>query len=372
MTPRQRNIGNRDLPANLYVVSGKWAKYFVYKHPQTGKRHGMGSDRKAAVDAAKQLNELFMQGRDLVAKVAGTASPFSDFLDVFVSAILPTHMVNGNPLAESTIAGYAQRVEVYRTRWGRADISSITLREIAAFLESYPPRMANIHRATLMMIWRYAKARGLVADNYPASTIKRPEKVARKPLSIEGFHAVREKAPDWFKAAMDLALESLQGRSEIAAAAFADVKNGVWRVIRKKTKSHGVSARLEIVLWPELAATIASCRNDIVSPFIVHKRPEKIKPRSQQAAERTHPTQILPAQLSREFAKARAKTEYFAGWALDEMPTFHEIRSLGADRKRKQGWPEDLIQKLMAHSDKEMTAHYLDKHDAPWTKIEID
>jgi integrase len=36
---------------------------------------------------------------------------------------------------------------------------------------------------------------------------------------------------------------------------------------------------------------------------------------------------------------------------------------------RKQGWPEAMIQKLMAHTDKQMTAHYLGKHETPWTEI---
>ena len=216
------------------------------------------------------------------------------------------------------------------------------------------------------------KAKGLVDENLPEATIPKDEEVKRKPLTLEAFNAVRQKSPQWFKNAMDLALESLQSRAEIASAQFSNIEGDAWRIIRKKTKSHGISARLEIKMWPQLKAVVARCRNDVASPYIVHKRPEKNKPRNKGAKGRTHPTQVMAEGLSRRFAKSRSKTDFFEGWSKEELPTFHEIRALGADLKRKQGWPEDRIQKLMAHSDKEMTAHYLDKHEMPWTRIEVD
>jgi len=57
--------------------------------------------------------------------------------------------------------------------------------------------------------------------------------------------------------------------------------------------------------------------------------------------------------------------------ALPNDVAFKECSTSGAG-VRKGGWPEELIQKLMAHSDRDMTAHYLDRHEMPWTKIKID
>jgi integrase len=191
----------------------------------------------------------------------------------------------------------------------------------------------------------------------------------RQPLLIEGFNAIRQEAPIWFQRAMDLALESVQGRNEIAQARFEHIENNEWHVIRNKTKSHGTAARLKIKLWPELLSIISNCRDDIASPFIIHKKPVRLMGRDQRGKERVHPTQIMKEDLSREFAKAREASKFYAGMDEAARPTFHEIRALGADLKRKQGWPEAMIQKLMAHTDKQMTAHYLGKHETPWTEI---
>ena len=200
--------------------------------------------------------------------------------------------------------------------------------------------------------------------------VQKDDVVKRQPLTIEAFNAIREKADPWFQKAMDLALESLQSRAEIASAKFADIDGDTWKVIRKKTKSYGVSARLKIKMWPELAKVLDACRDAIASPYIVHKLPRRKQKTKAQAILRDHPTQGLPEDISRAFATARNKTELFEDWGQFEKPSFHEIRALGADLKRKAGWPNELIQQLMAHSDKEMTNHYLDKHETPWTKVE--
>jgi len=88
---------------------------------------------------------------------------------------------------------------------------------------------------------------------------------------------------------------------------------------------------MKIKLWPELLSKIGYCRDDIASPFIAHKKPIKIKGHGQRAKERTHPTQIMKEELSREFAKAREASKFYADMEETARPTFHEIRALGAD-----------------------------------------
>jgi len=46
-------------------------------------------------------------------------------------------------------------------------------------------------------------------------------------------------------------------------------------------KTEGSSAvRLKIKVGPELAALIARCRNDVVLPYLVHRLPEKARPKA--------------------------------------------------------------------------------------------
>ena len=44
-----------------------------------------------------------------------------------------------------------------------------------------------------------------------------------------------------------------------------------------------------------------------------------------------------------------------------QRPTFHEIRSLGAELYRRAGHPGDAIQRLLGHSSAKMTQTYLDR-----------
>lgn len=78
---------------------------------------------------------------------------------------------------------------------------------------------------------------------------------------------------------------------------------------------------------------------------------------SHQGEERQHHTQVMPEQLTQAFRRARNASGYYAGES--NPSTLHEIRSLGADRYRDQGWPEEWIQALLGHEDAETTRLYL-------------
>lgn len=368
MSPRKRSKARAGWPDYLNATKRPDGRlYYWYKRPGM-KSHGFGYDKKKAFDAAKQLNQLLGEGKDLVAKVMGNHRKLSDFADKFTGDILPSRQIKGKPLSESTLAGYRQRVAVIVDHFGgHRDMESITLREIAEFLDSHPPRMSNVYRATLVVMWRYAKASEWVTENRPETTIKRDEAVKRKPLTLDGFKAVRARAPAWFQKAMDIALESLQGRSELSVMRWPN-ENGIIRIIRKKVDKYETS-RVELHVWPELGKKIDAFRDELFVPFVIHRKPERKKAQAEKAKHREHQYQVLPEQLSREFAKARDKSGFYSDMEPAERPTFHEIRALGADLKRKDGWPEELIQKLMSHSDVDMTKHYLDKHEKAWIEV---
>lgn len=50
-------------------------------------------------------------------------------------------------------------------------------------------------------------------------------------------------------------------------------------------------------------------------------------------------------------------------------PTFHEIRSHGADGCRDQCWPDARIQALLGHEDIDMTRAYLAGHEPSWEDV---
>jgi len=196
-------------------------------------------------------------------------------------------------------------------------------------------------------------------SNPALATRKFTHERKRAHLTIEDYQKIWGKAPAWV--AMDLSLLTLLRREDVVSLRFSDARAGsLWVVPSKTEDSSGV--RLQITIGPELEAVLARARDAVVSPFVVHRLPEKARPQEKRAKARTHHTQVLPEQLSRAFADARDEAEI----AGDNPPTFHEIRSLGGALLQESGWTLQQVQALMGHSSETMTKAYLEGHDAPW------
>ncbi|MGB1012434.1 MAG: tyrosine-type recombinase/integrase, partial [Thiolinea sp.] len=77
---------------------------------------------------------------------------------------------------------------------------------------------------------------------------------------------------------------------------------------------------------------------------------------------KVHWTQVAPDMVTREFAEIRDRLGICSELEPVQRPSFHEIRALGADLYRQAGYPEEWIQSLLGHEDREMTAKYLAGH----------
>src|SRR3990167_2512332 len=171
---------------------------------------------------------------------------------------------------------------------------------------------------------------------------------------------------------MEFNLITLQRREEIAQAKFDDIKteeiNGqsvkVLQVIQKKTKKFGKSAHIKIVVNKRLDDFIEKRKKTgLISPFIIHRRPSRIGT----AVTREHHTQILGDDLSRTFAALRDDVGLFDHLNNDELPTFHEIRSL-AIKLHEDGGRD--AQALAGHTSRQMTEAYKEGHGLEWTYAE--
>ncbi|MDH5639534.1 MAG: phage integrase Arm DNA-binding domain-containing protein [Nitrospinota bacterium] len=383
MTKRRRI--NQGLPDNLYRKQRRGGWYYSYRDPLTNEWTHWGYAPEAdAIAAALQLNLELLGRRDLVGMVLkknkpNAQRPLAEFCDIFEQQILPEKRNRGKPLSKATMDGYRQRLVHIRAAWPKQTFADVTLDDVDALLDKYPARQSNVYRATLMLMWRYAISKGWIQDkhNLPADTIPRSEEVERQPLSLEGFNSIKEHADPWLQRCMDLALESLQGRGELARMKKSDrhLEPGVGKVldvVRQKVEKWGVSARIRLVIWPELDAAIDACGDDqLASPYIVHRKPAKKKKRGDWAEGRDHITQVMPADISRAFFAAREASGFYAHLDKAERPTFHSIRALGGSMKVDAGWDSAVVSDMMAHADEETTnEHYLSKHHAgEWTLI---
>lgn len=351
MVPRPRNKANKSLPQNLYFDPRR--STFRYRRPTDGKWFQFGSDRIKAIDAAKQLNLEFMRGADLVGDVLGSASDaFTAFLDRYEADVLPPR-----ELAKGTLQLYAVHLRRFRKQFEGRAVDQITIRMIAEMLDELTPRTANQCRALLIDIFNHAAAKGLCPDNPAACTINRIEKKQRKRHTVDGLKAIREKSPAWLRNAIDLALITAQRRTDILDMRFDGVRDGFLYVVQKKTAKASDAAWIRFQVTAELQEVITRCRDNVVSPYLVHRKPDRLK--QKQAQTKDHWTKIEERYLTRGFKEAREAAGCYAGWKEEEMPGFHEVRALSLHLYQKAG---KNGQKIAGHATENMTKNYQRDH----------
>ncbi len=360
MAPRRRSRTNSGLPPNLYLVAGK---YYQYRRPTDGKRFGMGTDRSRAVAAAQQLNTMLsgLPGNDPIGRVTRTgAEPFRTFLQIYYSEILPKKSI-----AEKTRKIYGWQRPHIEEALGHIPTDSVDVREVSEFLARFPARASNQYRSTLIDIFRHAVARGLCRENPAQLTIPQSEQKARKRMSLPVYQAIHAQAEPWLQNAMDLALLTLQRRGDIVAMKWENVQSGYLYVIQAKTKKHD-TGYLRIRVGPELDRVLKRCRDQVASPFIVHRRPITQNKAQRDALE--HWTQVRGDYLQKRFAAVRDALPEMETMAPATRPTFHEIRSLGIKLYRESGVDP---QRLAGHASEQMTKNYEAGYDEiRWVEVE--
>src|SRR3569623_2055953 len=356
MSPAPRKPGNRGLPPNLHTHP----KGYRYRRPD-GSYCYLGIDRQRAIEAALAANSWYAPKGDLFSKIV-------DENDTTLSKAIDEYLASRLPVLEIADETRKNREYVLRKIQG-SDLGSrlvdeITTRDLYLYLNSQATDwVRQSRRAMLLQLFSWAIQTGLRQDN-PASALERPKaKSSRQRLSLAEFNTLRAHAPAWLQNAMDLGLHTLQRPGDVLLFRWDDLTATGLRVVQRKT-----GKRLEIEIGPALREVLNRCRDAVVSPFIVHRLPEKMRPRGMRAKARVHHTQVLLEQAEREFDEVRIASGLYKN--VSHPPTLHEIRSLGASLYREARWPEEKVQIQLGHSEVQMTRHYLEGHEAPWEKID--
>lgn len=359
MMGRVRSRARAGWPDNLYPNRDG----FKYRNPVSGKEKWMGKDRARAFEAARKLNALLVKGNDLVDKVVAKTETIADAIRVFRAEDMP-----GRDWAPATATVYESVLNRIEKRVGDKEVAKFGVRECADFIKEVTesPRSRQQFRLVLGWVLACAVEDGWIEINPALQTRKAVHKRQRQRLTQGAYNAIWLKAAPWLRNAMDLSLLTLLRREDIAGLEFSDVHDGKLWVVPGKTEGT-TGARIRIPVDGSLADVIARCRDDVLSPFLVHRLPERARPQEKRAKSRTHHTQLLPEQITRAFANVRDDV----GITGKGAPTFHEIRSLGGALLREQGWTVEQVQALMTHTSPSMTEHYLGGHDVPWTDVSI-
>ena len=355
---RRRKALGRGLPANLYADNKNTKVYYRYRDPATGKFRSMGSDKAKAIHAARILNlhiGLAPEAHGTMMAAKSAAATFSAYAVKFFKEMLPTRRSGRNRSpSQSTISQYTSMLKKAEVTLGPIPISEVTRKHIADFLNGFPPTASNRYRSILRLLFRYAESDGLVDVNPVDKIMRKPEVVKRQRLTLQDYQAIHSCAEPWLQNAMDLGLQTLQRRGDLIRMRFDHI-DGEYVCVRQQKTGKQIRIRIEI----PLSEIVSSCRRDaIASPYLIHRRPKKI--RREHAASKEHWTAVTPDMLSRAFQRARDRADLFRDLPAEQRPSFHEIRSLGAHLYREVGIDP---QPLLGHLTPQMTQTYLEGHD---------
>lgn len=179
---RPRSQKNKDLPPGLYRNGKAWR----YLHPTDGTWHGMGTNKVAAIAAAKELNIMLSEPSDLVKGVMGRRKTMGEFTKFFEEEIMPPR-----ELSTHTIRQYKDRLRIFDSKWKNTALEDITLLAINEMLDERPNSTSNLLRLLLIDVMANAVAKGLIDTNVAANTLPKIIKKVRKRHTLEGLAAIR-------------------------------------------------------------------------------------------------------------------------------------------------------------------------------------
>lgn len=335
--------------------------FYLFERPD-GHRFSLGKNKARAIRLAVQLNqELRTPGaheEQLLRKVKGEdGNRFSDAVARYLSEYLPER-----GLAQKTLAENQRMLTAIAAVFGETATDKLTIKQVARYLDALPANTSNKYRAQLGQFYAWAIAKGLAGASPAEATLKKREIVARQRITLDQSQAIHAAADPWFQNAMDIGLQTLQRREDLCWIRFDDIRDGRLFISQRKVSRHN-SGHLAILILPPLQEVISRCRDDVLSPFLIHRAHEKRRISNK----REHWSQVLPEMLSREFQDIRDRLGLFNGLSIEQRPSFHEIRALGAHLYQNCGIDSQV---LPGHTSKKTTRVYLDRHKVEYLEVD--
>ncbi|WP_224552937.1 phage integrase Arm DNA-binding domain-containing protein [Pectobacterium versatile] len=372
--PRKHNIKVQ----NLFCFTDPRTKrvYWQYKHPLTGKRHGLGTNEAdataIAIEANLRISEQQVKQafaiRERTLSITGKGITVSGWLEKY-KAIQDERLKSGD-IKFNTHKQRNKPISLFNQHAGMKLLMEVGAKDIAEILDDYKAngqsRMAQVVRSVLIDVFKEAQHAGEVPPGYnPALATKQPRKrIQRQRLDLDEWQAIFDVADaqhQYMGNAMLLALVTAQRLGDIANMKFSDIWDDHLHVVQEKT-----GARVAIPLSLKSNATgwtlrdvIARCRDYVVSPHLVHFF------RSTSQAERG--AAVASRTITMRFSAARDKTALV--WENGTPPTFHEQRSLAERLYREQGDVDTRM--LLGHKSQQQTDRYNDDRGKDWLTIQI-
>ncbi|MBB6117862.1 integrase [Rahnella inusitata] len=369
--PRKYNVNIPGL--SCYTDARTKKVYWRYKHPGTGKFHGLGDNEEEAkaiaIDANMQLNQRKMANllrvRNEISREVSKGITTNAWVDKY--RLIQLDRVKAGEIKADTAKLREPSLRALVSHCGIKTLSDVGARDIAGILDLYiekgQGRMAQMVRSTLSDVFKEAQHAGEVPAGYnPAKATKQPRaKVTRQRLSLDEWKEIYKEAlkmPVHIPRAMLLAIITGQRIGDISKLKFADIWDNKLHIVQQKT---GAKVAIPLSLKCEalgitLQDVIAECRDSVLSQWILHHH------RARRNC--TRGGQITKSTLSKGFAEARDNCGL--KWTGESPPTFHEQRSLSERLFSEQGVNTQV---LLGHKNSQMTEKYHDDRGKDWKEV---
>jgi len=376
MTAMGRIRGGRfaDRPKNIELQTRGSVTYFSYVFPDgQRKRIGSSEDWPTAFATANGLNAHFeSKGIDLSALIP-VAAP--RLIETDTNPKIPKliaefirHDPKRKKLAASTRAEQDYKLEQYKAQWPDKTVAEFRTTDASAFLNELTDHAYIKHRALMFALFQFAGHQGYIDTNPIAITLlKSASDKVRQRHTMEGYSKILEAAPDWLKRAMRIGLHSLQRREDVVlmhrVKNKVDLQANTITILQGKTRNYKNPVWIEIEMGDGLREAVEDClRSTIPCPYLVHRRPERIRKREAQTL--PHPFAVSPDYLSKAFTEVRDSDacKAYADMEPAQRPTFHELRSLGSWLYEQAGYSREYIMALSGHAKAETLELYIKDH----------
>jgi integrase len=361
MASRPRSRARRDWPRGLRESK---PGYFVWDSP-SGKSHAIGrvseSDAKMQALEANLWVEKQTAAPRLVDRLNGANHSLEQWLSDWVD-----RLEKKGEAAQNTLKTYRSLSRAVSGVIGGTPLARLSVKDVSDALETIEAdrgrRTAQAVRSMLKTSLTAAVSKGMMQINPALSTESISVTVQRQRFTWETFSDVWvavQEGPVWLRNAVALALVSGQRREDIASAVFADFDDDVWRVTQEKTgRKLAIPLDLRLdALGMSLRDVVQACRRTgIVSRFLIHQ--------TQPYGNSPVGAPLYIDRITKRFTEA--VTAVMVG---ENLPTFHELRSLASRLYREQGGVD--VKTLLGHSTEKMAELYRDARGAEFARVRV-
>lgn len=369
---------------NLYQKTDKrnGKTYFSYKHPESGKFIGLGSDRDKAFAAAKEANLVFAERRlDSLRMIIDSSPKVVASIGISVKSWIERYInlqyarMKDGKLKPETVRTKVYRAELMVRYLGSKRLKEVTTKDIFDVIEQYTSKEKYGMARNIQAAWRdvfiEAQYAGEVESGFnPVSATRKVQvEVKRKRITTDDvttlFNSKIYRSRHYLKMASKIAITTGLRRGDIVGLKYSDIKDG--HLLVSLNKSNGktkLAFPLELTnpyLNQSLSEIISECRSTkIVSKYLIHHNRNMISRNSIVKGQKVTAETITTA-----FYEAKKECRSLLS---DFSVSFHELRSFSERTYREAGFDTKI---LLGHKNQETTDTYNDNRSDQYTFIKL-